>query len=206
MTKDNKCMIDYRKIVHKLRANGLFKIMTDILYMLLFEYISNHIISKIPCRLLRIWYYKNILRIKLSNNAYIMLGCYIYPDISEDIIIGDNTVINSNVILDRRGGLYIGNNVNISRDVAIYTGGHIIDSPDFKYYHKKVVIKDYVWIGTRALIMPGVTISEGAVVLPNAVVTHDCDPYAVYGGVPAKKIRLRNDKLQYELTWRSYFL
>ena len=52
-------------------------------------------------------------------------------------------------------------------------------------------IGDGVWIGARAIILPGVTIGEGAVVAAGAVVTKDVDPWAVVGGNPAKFIKKR---------------
>lgn len=162
--------------------------------MFIMEYISNHIVNKIPIHKLRYFFYKVILRIKLSSKSYIMLGQYIYSDIKKPLIIGHYTVINRNCILDRRGGLYIGNNVNISAEVAIYTGGHKIDSEDFAYYSKSVKIEDYVWIGTRAMIMPG------------AIVTKNVEDYSIVAGIPAKEIGKRNRNLTYNLTWRTMFL
>ena len=53
------------------------------------------------------------------------------------------------------------------------------------------VIGDGCWIGSRAMIMQGVTLGEGAVVATGAVVTQDVPPYAVVGGVPAKVIKYR---------------
>lgn len=51
-----------------------------------------------------------------------------------------------------------------------------------------------VWIGTRAIIMDGVNVSDGAIVASGAVVTKDVPPYAVVGGVPAKVIKYRFPK------------
>lgn len=60
------------------------------------------------------------------------------------------------------------------------------------YITGKVVLEDDVWIGYRAIILPGVTIHKGAVVGAGAVVTKDVEPFAVVGGVPAKVIKYRN--------------
>ena len=54
---------------------------------------------------------------------------------------------------------------------------------------KPIVIKKGAWIGTRAMIMPGVTVGEGAVVAGGAVVTKDVLPHTIVGGVPAKVIK-----------------
>ena len=54
-----------------------------------------------------------------------------------------------------------------------------------------VEIGNDVWIGSHVLILDGVTIGDGAVVAAGAVVTKDVEPYAIYGGVPAKLIKYR---------------
>lgn len=54
-----------------------------------------------------------------------------------------------------------------------------------------VIIEDDVWIGTRAIVLHGVTIGRGAVVAAGSVVTKSVPPYAIVGGVPARLIRFR---------------
>jgi virginiamycin A acetyltransferase len=68
--------------------------------------------------------------------------------------------------------------------------------PDKKYYNKDygdTIIGNDVWIGYDALIMPGVTIGDGAVIGAKAVITKDVEPYTIVGGNPAKVIRKRFD-------------
>ena len=177
----------------------------DGIYMFFFEYITNHVISNIPSSKLRWIYYRYILGHNISSSAYLYMGLYLYIT-KKKLDIGDNTNINRNCVLDGRGGLRIGDNVNISAEAAIYTAGHYIDSPEFEYYDKPVEIGNRVWIGTRAMIMPGVNIGEGAMIMPAAVVTTDIPPFAVAGGVPAKIIGSRNNELKYILDWRGTFL
>jgi acetyltransferase-like isoleucine patch superfamily enzyme len=55
------------------------------------------------------------------------------------------------------------------------------------------VIGDDVWIGFGAIVMSGVNISDGTIIAAGSVVTHDTEPYSIYAGVPAKKIRDRFD-------------
>ena len=100
--------------------------------------------------------------------------------------------------------LYIGDYVSIGPEAVILMGGNHTHRTDWiscypfadkvlESYRGKgdTVIKDGVWIGLRALIMPGVTIGEGAIVAAGAVVTKDLEPYTIYGGNPAKEIRKR---------------
>lgn len=56
------------------------------------------------------------------------------------------------------------------------------------------VIGDGVWIGMRAMILPGVTIGEGAVIAVGSVVTKDVPPYTLVGGNPAREIKKRFDE------------
>ena len=85
----------------------------------------------------------------------------------------------------------IGNNVQLTRGVAIHThgGGNVIRRkvPDFDAFGK-VVIKDWAYIGSHAQIMPGVTIGEGAMVAANSVVTKSFpEGNALLVGKPAFK-------------------
>lgn len=100
--------------------------------------------------------------------------------------------------------LFIGNFVCIAAEAVILMGGNHTHRMDWislypfaesieECYQERgnTVIKDGCWIGMRAMIMPAVTIGEGAVIAAGAVVTKDVPPYAVYGGNPAKFIKHR---------------
>lgn len=116
------------------------------------------------------------------------------------ISIGNNCSINKKVMLDGRGGqLVIGDNVDIAQEVNIWTEQHDYDSPDYISIGGDVVIEDYVWVASRATILPGVKIGRGAVIATGAVVTKDVPPLAIVGGVPAKVIKYRKDNMQYKL-------
>lgn len=116
------------------------------------------------------------------------------------ISIGSNTSINKKVLLDGRGGnLIIGNDVDIAQEVNIWTLQHDYNDPSYKSVGKDVEICDYVWIASRATILPGVKIGRGAVVASCAVVTKDVPPLSVVAGVPAKVIGERKDCMSYHL-------
>jgi len=69
-----------------------------------------------------------------------------------------------------------------------------------------VIIGDYVFIGPRAVIMPGVHIGKGAVVGAGAVVTKDVPEMTVVAGIPAKEIRKRNlTELKYKIGRARWF-
>lgn len=121
------------------------------------------------------------------------------------VTIGANSVINRQVLLDGRYPLTIGYNVSVSEEVMFLTLEHDPDSRTFANRGAPIVVQDRAFLGTRALILPGVTIGEGAVVAAGAVVTHDVEPYAIVAGVPARFLRHRPQNLEYELNYRKMF-
>ena len=68
-----------------------------------------------------------------------------------------------------------------------------------------VVIEDHVWIATRVTILPGIKIGRGAVVAAGSVVTKDVESMAIVAGVPAKKIAVRKNSLEYKLDYSPRF-
>jgi maltose O-acetyltransferase len=108
------------------------------------------------------------------------------------ISFGEHCYINRNCCIDIRGPLKIGAHVSISPDVTILTATHGVNDPTFFVRHRPVVIEDNVWIGTRSMILPGVTLGRGSVVAAGAVVTRDVGPLEVVAGVPARKIAVRD--------------
>lgn len=122
--------------------------------------------------------------------------------------VGHGTIIGDNVILDCRNNISIGSNVNISSNVSIYTQQHNYKTPEFHSYKPidrrlDVVIGDRVWLGANVIVLPGVTIGEGAVCCAGCVVTKNVDPYAVVSGIPAKKISERPQNLTYTFNGKS---
>lgn len=181
----------------------------------------------IPSHSLRLFLYRYLFRLKIGKDTSIhWLARFNQP---VGIEIGHNTIIGNDSFLDGRlprhwtagswkpwvylrefispqeRPLKIGNNVSIAGEVRIFTMQHDIDDPDFREVGAPVVIDDYVVIGTRVTILPGVHIGRGAVVASGAVVTRDVAPYTVVGGVPAVFIRNRNKNLKYRLKFARWF-
>jgi acetyltransferase-like isoleucine patch superfamily enzyme len=118
---------------------------------------------------------------------------------AKNLSIGARSSIGDDAILDARGGLSIGADVNLSTGVQIWTAQHDWRSDDFAYTTAAVVIEDHVWIGPRVTILPGSVLKRGCVVAAGAVVRGPVEALALVGGVPAKKIGERPDSLRYEL-------
>jgi acetyltransferase-like isoleucine patch superfamily enzyme len=169
------------------------------------NFATNSLVAHVPSFAARRAWYARVLGIELGDHVGIFLGCHIWyytpPQVRRDgSRIGANTVINRGCTLDLRGGLEIGENVSISPEVMILTAGHRMDDPAFPVELKRVVISDYAWIGTRAMIMPGVTLGRGCVVAAGAVVTRDVRPLAIVAGVPAREVGERPESgLGYQL-------
>jgi len=126
------------------------------------------------------------IRIEKSNIA---AGVWIG---SKKIVIGRGTFINTGCMFSTHSLITIGENCALGMRVLIFTGSHEIGSSQRragKFVSQPVTIGDGAWIGANVSILPGVTIGQGAIIATGAVVTADCEPNAVYGGVPARKIR-----------------
>lgn len=93
--------------------------------------------------------------------------------------------------LDARGGIFIGRRVIVGNQVMILTAGHKFEEGEDRtaVTLAPVRIHDDVWIGSRAVILGGVTIGRGAVVGAGAVVTRDVPPACLVAGVPARFVR-----------------
>jgi len=145
----------------------------------------------IPSHFLRRFVYR-FWGIKIgSGSAIHMHASFYYPP---NIKIGNDTIIGEKAVLDGRNKLTIGDHVDIASEVMIYNAEHDINDEKFKAISAPVTIEDYVFIGPRAIILPGVTIHKGAVVAAGAVVTHDVAEFTIVGGVPAKEIGTRENK------------
>lgn len=110
------------------------------------------------------------------------------------LVIGEGSSIGFRNHLDCRRGIHIGRNVCLASDVTIWTLHHDYNDPSFRAKGAGVTIGDYAWLCSNCIILPGVTIGEGAVVAAGAVVRSDVEPWTVVGGVPARKIAERQRK------------
>jgi len=181
------------------------KLITAITYLFQFRlYIYNNFLNKIPFRTIRELFSK--MYINFGNHSSIRSNVKILNKYGRHVTIGNNSIINEGCLFDGRSGkIVIGNNVSVSREVMIYTLEHKIDCDYFKTESGDVIINDYVWLGSRVIILPGVEIGAGSVVASGAVVTKDIPPMSVYGGIPAKLIRKRTSNLLYKLKDNHFF-
>jgi maltose O-acetyltransferase len=159
-------------------------------------YVTNHVVAHLPSYRLRHLWYRGALGVALAADATVQMGCHLWfygpgQMRRSGLRIGERTIVNRGCCLDARGPLSIGADVSISAEAVLLTTEHDHDDPDFPLVSRPVVVGDQVWIGMRAMVMPGVVIGRGAVVAAGAVVTRDVAPLDIVGGVPARPIGRR---------------
>jgi len=125
---------------------------------------------------------------------------YLFDFIGDKLIIGKYCSIATGVTFIMNGGNHLTESVS-SFPFAIF-GEDWSDAMEGKSYPTKgnTAVGNDVWIGYNAIIMPGVTIGDGAIIAANSTVTKDVEPYSIVGGNPAKEIKKRfSDKKIIEL-------
>lgn len=185
---------------HELLEKGKNRINTVLLEFIIFLL---HLVGCIPVHTIRRLCY-GLAGIKIGAGSAIHTGARFYNPMN--ITVGKDSIIGENCVLDGRDDLKIGDHVDVASEVMIYNAQHDIESPDFAPEKAPVLIGDYVFIGPRSIILPGVTIGKGAVVAAGAVVTRDVEENSIVGGVPAKEIGKRQIKdLHYRLGRAAWF-
>lgn len=154
-------------------------------------YILNRLAYEMPIHFVRRLAFR-ISGMKMGKDSFIHMWTRVYNPAG--IEIGEGTIIGDHAFLDGRAPLIIGNNVDIASQVLIYNSEHDVHSEGFDPVEEPVEISDYVFIGPRATILPGVKIGRGAIVAAGAVVTENVGDFEIVGGVPAKKIGERKNK------------
>lgn len=132
---------------------------------------------------------------RCGRGVNIGYGC----DFSLDVEVGDYSSFGGRCIV--QSGVVLGNDVMMGPDVKIYTKGHNFSNLTVPMrlqgiYFSTVVIGNDVWIGANAIILPGVTVGDHAIIGAGAVVTKDVPDFAVVGGNPAKILKFRKNELK----------
>jgi len=162
-----------------------------------FELMVLRWVSHVPSHTFRKFFYK-VSGMRIGKGSVVHMWANFF-DLA-GIIIGEDTIVGDHVFLDGRAKLTIGNHVDMASSVMIYNSEHDLEKENFSARTEPVEIGDYVFIGPRAIILPGVKIGKGAVVAAGAVVTKDVPEFKIVGGVPTVVIGERKNKdLHYKL-------
>ena len=113
--------------------------------------------------------------------------------------IGNNVSINNNVefypsFFYKGASIELGNNIRIGPGTRFFAAGHNVADLNLEFNETNaspIIVMDNCWIGGASIILPGVTINEGAIIAAGSVVNRDVPKYSVVGGVPAKFIKKR---------------
>lgn len=123
----------------------------------------------------------------LKCKDFSFFQCYVSVGPNAKLTLGEGSYMNNGAQLFCADSIYIGDGTFIAQNVDIRdTDSHtLIGSPKTA----PVYIGNHVWIGTKSIILKGVTIGDGAVIAAGSVVTHDVPPRTLVAGVPARIIR-----------------
>ncbi|GAB4441754.1 MAG: acyltransferase [Chloroflexi bacterium OHK40] len=122
---------------------------------------------------------RGMLRISGPKNLY------------QNLVIGQGCRIDARVTLDLEAPLLIGDRVTIGHEAMILTSSHEIGPKEHRageMVRAPVRIEAGAWLGARCIILPGVTIGEGAIVAAGALVNKDVPPHTRVSGTPAKVV------------------
>lgn len=141
----------------------------------------------------------------VGNGTHVQMGCQFLN--GRKVYLGDRNAINFGCLFDgRHYPIRTGADVSIGPEAAVLTLGHDPQSSEFGDLGGAVTIGDRAWIAYRAIVLPGITIGEGAVVGAGAVVTKDVEPYTIVAGNPAQVIKMRSRPLHYTLNYNPWLL
>lgn len=149
------------------------------------------VIGRLACRIRRLLvrnFFKEVgIGVNINSGAY--FGC------GENIVIGDHSSIGERCYI--ANDTKIGTDVMMAPEVLIISVSHNTESAEISMrlqgnnLPRPVSIGNDVWIGRRAIILPGVSVGDGAIIGAGSVVTKDVAAYSVVGGNPAKLIKVR---------------
>jgi len=108
-----------------------------------------------------------------------------------NLICADTVTAADGAILYNPAPMRLGSHVILSQEAFLCGATHDYDDPGFPLLAYTTEIGPYAWVCARASVCPGVNLAEGAVLALGSVATRDLEPWSVYAGVPAKKIRPR---------------
>ncbi|MFT5294829.1 MAG: acetyltransferase-like isoleucine patch superfamily enzyme [Colwellia sp.] len=167
-------------------------------------YVLNNVISYIPFSGLRNKLISLSIKSSEERRNFLIGVEYKAP---RSITVGEGTVVNKGVLLDGRGGLIIGANVDIARGVTLWTMSHDY-SEEHAAFSQNVVIGDNCWIGANSQILPGITIGQNVIIGCGSIVTKSFPDNVVIAGNPAKIIKERCVKSikEYELNYKPWFI
>ncbi|MGI4022343.1 MAG: acyltransferase [Janthinobacterium lividum] len=140
---------------------------------------------------------------KIGKGSSIHLGCQFTAVTA--FYMGKNSTINQYCRIDNRGGITLGENVSISPYVKLITADHDIYTVDCTGRQKEIVIKDFVFIGSDAMVLPGVIMEKGTVLGAKSLLTKSTIAFGIYTGLPAQLKANRPTNINYNASYIRWF-
>jgi putative colanic acid biosynthesis acetyltransferase WcaF len=111
-----------------------------------------------------------------------------------NLICEDLVAVADDADLYNPSPLHMGSHCIVSQGAYICGATHEYDNPAFPLVHFPMRIGRYAWVCARAAVNPGVNLGAGAILALGSVATRDLEPFGIYAGIPARKVkeRLRN--------------
>ena len=174
--------------------------MTRRLAMILYYAIAQHLPMQ-PFPAHRLWtrfrgFLVKIMCVSCGSDVTVKDMCYIGN--GDGLVVGDRSELSSHGRIGKN--VTIGADVIMGPEIVIMISAHAFEDPKRRINQqgalpiRPVKIGNDVWLGTRVIVMPGVTIGDGSVVGAGSVVTKDIPPMSVAAGFPAKVIRARGSR------------
>ena len=107
------------------------------------------------------------------------------------LAIGDHSWIGEQVWIDNLDQVTIGAHVCISQGALLLCGNHNYKKPAFDLIVKPITVEQGGWVGAQTVVCPGVTVGSHAVLSVGSTATSDLEPYSIYKGNPAEKVKDR---------------
>lgn len=167
------------------------------------DFLFNDIVTHLPIYKLRIGFLR-IFNKRISSKATILMHTRLLH--FWNVVIGPNVVINQYCLLDcRRHTITILNDTDIGPYTKVWTLGHDPNSYNHQVCGGDVFIGHHVWIAAGVTILPNIIIADGSVVGAGSVVHNHTNGLDIVAGNPARFIKKRINKLEYNLTYKSWF-
>ena len=130
-----------------------------------------------------------VLRRQLGASTHICPKARIWAP--WNLVCSDKVAIADEAIVYNPARIELGSHAIVSQQAYLCSATHDYEDPGFPLVAFPISVGPYAWVCARATVQPGVSVGEGAVLALGSVATHDLEPWTVYGGVPARKIKVR---------------
>jgi putative colanic acid biosynthesis acetyltransferase WcaF len=109
-----------------------------------------------------------------------------------NLVCSDVVAVADEAIVYNPSTITLGSHCIISQQAYVCGATHDYEDPKFPLLARPISIGSYAWVCARATVEPGVSVGDGAILALGSVATHDLQPWTIYGGLPAQKIKVRN--------------